>query len=101
MRHRRLIAVALGLCIAFAMASPAGAEQPGLDPDLVDRYTQLSYELEGLYSQNRAQVVGGQNTQQWLICSTGGVDAQNGSRISVSSRAGTHWPGPPAETSSW
>ena len=162
MHHRRLIAVALGLCVASAMTSPAGAEQPGLDPDLVDRYTQLSYELEGPsgtptalkvqktvvdakghvlgrssyqtaategrkvaamqaapfaclndrdregfqrhshwemldrggnefvhfmyfpYSQGDAQIVGGQKTQQWLICSTGGVDAQNGSRISVS-----------------
>jgi hypothetical protein len=36
------------------------------------------------FSQARAQKVGGMNTQQWLICSTGGVDAQNGSRISVS-----------------
>ncbi len=36
------------------------------------------------YSQRHAQIVGRRPTQQWLVCSTGGVDAQNGSRISVS-----------------
>ena len=36
------------------------------------------------YSQADAQVLDGRPTQQWLICATGGVDAQNGSRTSVS-----------------
>lgn len=36
------------------------------------------------YSQGNAQIQEGQFTQQWLICATGGVDAQNGSRITVS-----------------
>lgn len=36
------------------------------------------------YSQTNARVVDGRDTQQWLVCATGGVDAQNGSRITVS-----------------
>jgi hypothetical protein len=36
------------------------------------------------YSQSNAQIREGQFTQQWLVCATGGVDAQNGSRVTVS-----------------
>lgn len=36
------------------------------------------------YSQRDAQEVEGRPTQQWLVCATGGVDAQDGSRSTVS-----------------
>ncbi len=36
------------------------------------------------YSQQAARGQDGRPSQQWLICATGGVDAQNGSRITVS-----------------
>ena len=44
--HRHLMAVAVGLCLALGMAAPASAEQPSTNSDLVDRFTQMSYELE-------------------------------------------------------
>lgn len=39
------------------------------------------------YSQEKARIREGQFTQQWMICATGGVDAENGSRITVSGPA--------------
>jgi hypothetical protein len=161
MRHRHLITMAIAVWSASGVVIPAIAGEPGPDSDLVDRYTQVVYELKKPsgspvvnvrenvvnamgqvisrstyekavpdrralaateaapfgclndrdradfqrhdfwelydpgrnefthfryfpYSQNRAQVVDGQVTQQWLVCATGGVDAQNGSRLTVS-----------------
>jgi hypothetical protein len=162
MRHRPVITITVSLGITIALALPAAAAPSTVDAELVDRYTQVSYELVGSaasaavmevektvvntkgqvlsrssyrkaaadrraispmraapfaclndreredferhnfwevldeegnefvhfryfpYSQRRAQRIDGQVTQQWLVCATGGVDAQNGSRISVS-----------------
>jgi hypothetical protein len=159
-RRRPLFVTVAAVCLAVGSATPSFASAEGGDSDLVDRYTQVVYELDtgadapqmnvgqrvvdaagrvlettrvtkpladrpivplnaapfaclndrerqGFqrhphqeildrgknefvhfmyfpYSQRHAQIVGRQPTQQWLICSTGGVDAQNGSRISVS-----------------
>jgi hypothetical protein len=155
---RSLFVTLAAVCMIVVLAAPSSATESGSASDLVDRYTQVVYELDGPsrsmnvlervvdgtgrilettrltkpvadrpivplnaapfaclsnreregfqrhphrelhdrgknefvhfvyfpFSQARAQKVGGMNTQQWLICSTGGVDAQNGSRISVS-----------------
>ena len=156
--RRPLFVSIAAACMIVVSALPSSATESGSDSDLVDRYTQVVYELdspsrsmnvlervvdatgrvlettrvvkaiadrpiiplnaapfaclndrerEGFerhphkelldrrknefvhfvyfpYSQRRAQIVGRQPTQQWLVCSTGGVDAQNGSRISLS-----------------
>lgn len=158
--RRRLIVTTIATVVTLGLAVPPAAATPGVDADLVDRYTRAVYELEGPsgsplmkveetvvdakgrvlgksrftkpvaqqrplakkaapfaclndrerngfrrhrhkemydpggnefvhfiyfpYSQDHAQIVGRQPTQQWLICATGGVDAQNGSRITVS-----------------
>ncbi len=161
MRRRHLASAALVLLVAFGLTLPASADQPSVDADLVDRYSQVVYELDASgrsqvfmkveetvvdakgqalststyhkpvanqpfeakqaapftclndrnrdgfqrhepwemvdqrrnefvhfqyfpYSQRGARVQGGRPSQQWLVCATGGADAQNGSRISVS-----------------
>lgn len=159
-RRRPLFITVAAVCLTVSLAAPGSASEADADSGLVDRYTQLVYELDtgaetprmnvvervvdaagrvlettrltkavaerpiaplnaapfaclsdrdrdGFqrhphwevhdrrknefihfvyfpYSQRHAQIVGRQPTQQWLVCSTGGVDAQNGSRISVS-----------------
>ena len=46
MKRRHLAAVTIAACLAVGLALPASAAPPGLNSDLVDRYTQQVYELE-------------------------------------------------------
>src|SRR5713101_7466711 len=46
MRHRHLITMAIAVWSASGVVIPAIAGEPGPDSDLVDRYTQVVYELK-------------------------------------------------------